>query len=102
MLRQSIACLAKRGRHVQVGLMAGSDNESPVPAARIIAAELEILGSHGMQAHRYPDMLELIVSGRIDLSVLSGRRMSLAEGAAIIGSRELRMPPGISVINRIN
>ena len=100
--RQSIDCLAKRGRHVQVGLMTGAAAESPVPAARIIAEELEILGSHGMQAHRYPEMLELVSGGRIDLELLAGRSLSLEEGAAIIGSRELRLPSGISVINRFD
>jgi len=27
--------------------------------------ELEILGSHGMQAHKYPEMLKMIIDGKL-------------------------------------
>jgi threonine dehydrogenase-like Zn-dependent dehydrogenase len=41
--------------------------------ARAIALELELLGSHGMAAHTYPAMLELVRAGvlRPDLLVTS-------------------------------
>jgi alcohol dehydrogenase len=41
--------------------------------ARAIALELELLGSHGMAAHTYPPMLELVGAGvlRPDLLVTS-------------------------------
>jgi threonine dehydrogenase-like Zn-dependent dehydrogenase len=41
--------------------------------ARAIALELELLGSHGMAAHTYPPMLELVRAGvlRPDLLVTS-------------------------------
>jgi alcohol dehydrogenase len=38
--RNSIRCLRKRGRHVQVGLLHGS--ETPLPMDQVIARELEI------------------------------------------------------------
>ena len=60
----SIACLRKRGRHVQVGLLAGDDYRPRIPMEQVIGRELEILGSHGMQAHRYPEMLGLIAAGK--------------------------------------
>ncbi|HEX4898287.1 MAG TPA: zinc-dependent alcohol dehydrogenase family protein, partial [Candidatus Limnocylindrales bacterium] len=56
----SIASLAKRGRHVQVGLMVGGDARAPVPMDLVVARELEILGSHGMAAHDYDTMLASI------------------------------------------
>ena len=31
----------------------------------VIARELEILGSHGMAAHDYPEMLALVAAGRL-------------------------------------
>ena len=49
----SVANLRKRGRHVQVGLMAGSNRYPKIPMDQVIANELEIVGSHGMQAHKY-------------------------------------------------
>ncbi|MEV6618323.1 zinc-dependent alcohol dehydrogenase family protein [Streptomyces sp. NPDC051051] len=69
----SVNGLRRRGRHVQVGLLPSADGTTPVPLARAIALELELLGSHGMAAHTYPPMLELVRAGvlRPDLLVTS-------------------------------
>ncbi|KJK41730.1 alcohol dehydrogenase [Streptomyces variegatus] len=69
----SVNGLRRRGRHVQVGLLPSPTGTTPVPMARAIALELELLGSHGMAAHSYPPMLELVRSGvlRPDLLVTS-------------------------------
>src|SRR5690606_8576051 len=61
----SISNLRRRGRHVQVGLMLGDHSEAKVPMARIIAHELQILGSHGMQAFRYKAMMDMIATGKL-------------------------------------
>lgn len=61
----SVNSLRRRGRHVQVGLLPSADGTTPVPMARAIALELELLGSHGMAAHTYPAMLELVRSGAV-------------------------------------
>jgi alcohol dehydrogenase len=53
----SIANLRKRGKHIQVGLMTENHKNQKVPMDIILAHELEIIGSHGMQAYKYPDML---------------------------------------------
>ncbi|MBC9725159.1 zinc-dependent alcohol dehydrogenase family protein [Streptomyces sp. TRM68367] len=67
----SVNGLRRRGRHVQVGLLPSPTGTTPVPMARAVAFELELLGSHGMAAHTYPPMLELVRSGvlRPDLLV---------------------------------
>ncbi|MEV5436076.1 zinc-dependent alcohol dehydrogenase family protein [Streptomyces sp. NPDC052682] len=67
----SVNGLRRRGRHVQVGLLPSATGTTPVPMARAIALELELLGSHGMAAHTYPPMLELVRAGvlRPDLLV---------------------------------
>src|SRR5918998_239577 len=44
----SVRSLRKRGRHVQVGLLAGAEREPPLPLADVISRELEIAGVHGM------------------------------------------------------
>ncbi|MEU9453609.1 zinc-dependent alcohol dehydrogenase family protein [Streptomyces sp. NPDC048277] len=59
----SVNSLRRRGRHVQVGLLPSPDGNTPLPMARAIALELELLGSHGMAAHTYPAMLELVRAG---------------------------------------
>jgi len=96
----SVRSLAKRGRHVQVGLMTGEDASCPVPLDDFIARELELKGSHGMQAHRYPEMLELVISGRLNLALLEGPRLTLGEAAQLLGDEELSLPTGVSVIDR--
>lgn len=73
----SISNLRRRGRHVQVGLMLGDHAEAPVPMAKVIAFELEIRGSHGMQAFRYGQMLDMITAGKLSPQRLIGNRISL-------------------------
>ncbi|MFE5394938.1 zinc-dependent alcohol dehydrogenase family protein [Streptomyces sp. NPDC056568] len=59
----SVNGLRRRGRHVQVGLLPSPTGTTPVPMARVIALELALLGSHGMAAHTYPPMMELVRTG---------------------------------------
>ena len=58
----SVAGLRKRGRHVQVGLL---PDPPRVPMDLVIARELELLGSHGMAARAYPELLALVEAGRL-------------------------------------
>lgn len=73
----SVACLRKRGRHVQVGLMPPSLGVAPIPMHQVIADELVLLGSHGVQAHEYPAMLGMVERSGIDLSRPAGSRIGL-------------------------
>ncbi|MDX5566845.1 zinc-dependent alcohol dehydrogenase family protein [Streptomyces sp. ID05-04B] len=79
----SVNGLRRRGRHVQVGLLPSADGMTSVPLARAVALELEILGSHGMAAHAYPELLELVRSGvlRPDLLVTSTITLDAAPAA---------------------
>ncbi|MHA6668988.1 zinc-dependent alcohol dehydrogenase family protein [Homoserinimonas sp. A447] len=93
----SIRSLRKRGRHVQVGLMLGEHSSPPVPMDLVVANELEILGSHGMAAHEYPQMLDAIASGRIDPQLLVGRTISLDEAPSALAGMD-GAHPGMTVI----
>lgn len=99
-VRDSVMSLAKRGRHVQIGLMEAEHTESPVPMNRIVAYELEILGSHGMQAHKYPEMFGLIKEEMLDPGVLVRETVSLEESIAILTQMGDFPSTGISVIDR--
>jgi D-arabinose 1-dehydrogenase-like Zn-dependent alcohol dehydrogenase len=94
----SILNLRPRGKHVQVGLMLGDHATPPVPMARIIGKELEILGSHGMQAHRYGAMLDMIGSGKLAPSRLVGRRISLAQAPEALMAMDKFQSVGATVI----
>jgi len=97
----SIACLRPRGRHVQVGLMLGGDNHSPVPMDRIIAKELEVLGSHGMQAFAYADMFRMIEQGMLAPADLIGDRITLEESIPALMDMNSFTGTGIKVIDRL-
>ncbi|MGI9628074.1 MAG: zinc-binding dehydrogenase, partial [Longimicrobiales bacterium] len=96
----SIACLRKRGRHVQVGLMTADYNHPNVPMDRVIGHELEIVGSHGMQAHEYGRMLQTIASGFVEPDKLVTKTVSLKEGADILMEMGSYDVLGVTVIDR--
>ncbi len=80
-LAASIACLRPRGRHVQVGLLGGDDAMPPVDLGRVVAQELRLLGSHGLSATSYPDLLAFVASGRVDPGLLVRDVVDLDEAA---------------------
>jgi alcohol dehydrogenase len=95
----SIANLRKRGVHVQVGLMVGDYQHPAIPMNKVVANELEILGSHGMQAHRYPEMLEMIHSGRLSPEKLVVKMISLEESLVELVQMDNFEGTGVTVIN---
>jgi alcohol dehydrogenase len=95
----SIRCLRRGGTHVQLGLLLGDHLAPPIPMDRVIAHELRIVGSHGMAAHAYPELLRLIVSGRLNPGRLISRRVTLEEGAELLTRMDHSDRPGITVID---
>ena len=97
--RVSIESLRPRGRHVQVGLLPPGTASDPVPMHRVIGRELEVLGSHGLAAHDYPELLALVTSGRLRPDLLVARTVSLDEvpdAFALIGTPA--QPAGMTLI----
>ncbi len=98
--RNSILCLGKRGRHVQVGLMVADYRDAPVPMNVVIARELEILGSHGMQAHAYEPLLRMILAGRLNPRALISKTVSLEQAPAELEAMGEFRGVGVTVIDR--
>ena len=98
-VRDSVLCLAKRGRHIQIGLLEKGAHEALIPMNFIVANEIELIGSHGMQAHRYPEMLEMVLKGKLEPARLVNGEVSLSEGVRILTNMDKFGPPGISVIS---
>ncbi|RIW13631.1 alcohol dehydrogenase [Algoriphagus lacus] len=96
----SIACLRKSGKHIQIGLMAGSETNPSIPMHLVIAKELEILGSHGMQAHAYPEMMQMIWEGKIAPEKLIGRRIHLEEAVEALIAMDSFQEQGMLMIDR--
>jgi alcohol dehydrogenase len=94
----SISCLRRRGRHVQVGLMLHDHATPKIPMAKVISHELEIRGSHGMQAFRFADMLRMVESGTLRPDRLVERRISLDAAPAALMAMDRFEGKGITVI----
>ena len=94
----SIGCLGKRGRHVQVGLLAEDGGRVSVPMAAVLSDELELFGSHGLAASDSPGMLAEIVSGALDPGRLIERHVGLEAGAALLADGDSTKRPGVTIV----
>jgi len=93
----AIRSLATRGRHVQIGLLA----EDPrVPLGLVIGRELAVLGSHGMPASDYPELMALVADGRLRPQELISRRIPLSEAPAALAAMSAPHPAaGVTLID---
>jgi alcohol dehydrogenase len=94
----SISNLRKRGKHIQVGLMLANHSTPAIPMAKVIAHELEILGSHGMQAHRYDAMLAMVRSGKLTPEKLIGKTINLEQSISELMNMDSFQAVGVTVI----
>ncbi len=95
----SIANLRKRGKHIQVGLMTGDERHPKVPMDKVLANELEIIGSHGMQAFKYPEMLDMIKNGKLHPEKLIESTITLQEATIALPHMNKFEHKGVMVIN---
>jgi alcohol dehydrogenase len=95
----SVSNLRKRGKHIQVGLMTGKHKNSKIPLDKVVSDELEIIGSHGMQAYKYPDMLEMIKNGKLHPEKLIEKTISLQEATIALPGMNKFDNKGVWVIN---
>ncbi|NEA31654.1 zinc-dependent alcohol dehydrogenase family protein [Streptomyces sp. SID13031] len=94
-VQSALNSLRPRGRHVQVGLLPGGVQ---LDVGRLIGQELEWLGSHGMPAHAYPEMLSLVASGNLRPAELITRTIGLEEVPAALAALSTGTPAGVTVI----
>jgi alcohol dehydrogenase len=95
----ALLSLRRHGRHVQVGLLPPVDGHPRVPMARVIAWELEVLGSHGMAAADYPGMLSLIASGALEPQKLIERIIGLDEAAELLPRMDTASVAGMTMVD---
>lgn len=94
----SVKSLRKLGKHIQVGLLLAEQANPAMPMAKVIADELEIIGSHGMQAHRYDAMLAMMMSGKLTPEKLLGRTISLEQSIEALTTMDSATTPGVTVV----
>jgi alcohol dehydrogenase len=66
--------------------------------ARAIALELELLGSHGMAAHTYPPMMELVRAGMLRPDLLVTSTISLDTAPDALAAMGTTPGAGVTVI----
>jgi D-arabinose 1-dehydrogenase-like Zn-dependent alcohol dehydrogenase len=95
----AIHSLRRRGRHVQVGLLPPVEGHPRVPMDRVIGWELDLLGSHGMAAADYPDMLALIEQGLLEPQRLVERTIGLDDAAALLPRFDSTTLAGMTIVD---
>ncbi len=95
----AVRSLRRRGRHVQIGLLPAAEGHPRVPMDRVIAWELDLLGSHGMAAADYPGMLELVASGALQPQRLVRRTVGLDDAGLLLPEVDRSTLAGITMID---
>jgi D-arabinose 1-dehydrogenase-like Zn-dependent alcohol dehydrogenase len=94
---ESVRCLRRRGRHVQVGLLPGGP--VPLPMDLVIARELEIYGSHGMAARNYPPMMAMLADSTLRPGLLVGEVIGLEDtGRALAAMDHPGSTTGMTIV----
>jgi alcohol dehydrogenase len=92
----SIRGLRKRGRHVQVGVV---PQPPRLPMHLVMSWELELLGSHGLAAHAYPEMLDLVTRGTLRPDRLVTSTVGLDDVPEALAALGRGSPTGVTVID---
>jgi alcohol dehydrogenase len=96
-LGNSILSLRKLGRHVQVGHLTDQEKLPAKLVRRMIGYELDIKGSHGLQAHAYPGLFNLIQTGALDPTLLVERSTTLDQAPAALESLDGYRGCGVTI-----
>ena len=94
----SLRCLRPLGRHVQVGMPVGHTARMEVDMNVVYMGNLALYGTRGMPSWRYPSLLGMITSGRVDMSPLVARTVALSDASAELAAFDGPTPPGVAVL----
>ena len=93
--------LRPRGRHLRLGTSSKEQGgHIQIPVDLILFRELEIIGSLGMQAARYPAMLRMVESGQIQPGKLVQGTVPIEEAGNVLASMGTASISGTRVINQ--
>lgn len=97
-IRASLASLRPLGRHVQVGMPTGHHAKVEIDMLGLYSGQLAVYGTRGMPAWKYPPLLSLVASGRVDVSPLVAREIALSGVSAELAAMNGPTPPGVAVV----
>lgn len=94
----AVKSLRRMGKHIQLGLLLTEDGLTPMAMARVIGWELELIGSHGMAAVDYPQMLQMFADKKLNPAQFIKRTISLEEAPDALRSMNETVQDGITII----
>ncbi|MBI78905.1 MAG: alcohol dehydrogenase [Gammaproteobacteria bacterium] len=103
-LVNSIRSLRKSGRHVQVGLFSNEEKNQTVPLDLVVSKELELIGSHGIQASKFTEIFDVIKNQENVLHNIVATTISIDEVCYHLPMMDTYddKSAGVIVINRFN
>ena len=97
----SLRGLAPLGRHVQIGMPSGPHATPVLPLYELVyARQLQIMGTRGLAASRFPALFAMIAAGRMDPGRLVTGRIALDEAPAAIAGMDGYARAGVTVVDR--
>ncbi|USZ69990.1 zinc-dependent alcohol dehydrogenase family protein (plasmid) [Halorussus salilacus] len=79
-VRNSVACLRKRGQHLQLGLTTDEERgEVSLPTDAMTMSEITFLGSRGMPPTRYDELLRMMDRGTVSPADLVTAEVGLSD-----------------------
>ena len=83
----SVMSLKKQGRHLQIGLTSRAEEGFvSLPVDMMVAMELKLIGTIGMQPRRYGAMLNMVQSGKLRPGEMITSVIPVEEAPAVIAS----------------
>jgi D-arabinose 1-dehydrogenase-like Zn-dependent alcohol dehydrogenase len=99
--QNSIMSLRLRGRHLQIGLTSRKEQgQVALPIDVIVFNELRVIGTVGMQPHRYPSMLQMVAAGQLKPGKLIGRTVPIEQAGEVLASMTQYATLGATVVDR--
>jgi alcohol dehydrogenase len=99
--QNSIMSLRLRGRHLQIGLTSRKEQgQVALPIDVIVLNELRVIGTVGMQPHRYAAMLSMVAAGQLRLGKLIGRTVPIEQAGEVLASMTQYATLGTTVVDR--
>jgi D-arabinose 1-dehydrogenase-like Zn-dependent alcohol dehydrogenase len=96
----ALYCLRARARHLRLGMSGREDGgHILLPVDLFVARELQFIGSFGMQASRYPEMLRMMESGKLQPGKLVTATLPIENASEVLESMGRYDTLGVNVIN---
>jgi D-arabinose 1-dehydrogenase-like Zn-dependent alcohol dehydrogenase len=95
----AVLCLRARGRHLRLGTSSKKQGGTiPLPVDAFVFRELQFVGSFGMQAARYPEMLRMVDSRKLHPGKLVRGTVPIEQASDVLERMNSYSTVGMEVI----